>query len=247
MPVPSSSVIGNTPAASEYWMAITLYELAGAGGRLFSPYCWRSRMALAHKGLACERVPVRFTDKHLIAFSGQTRVPVLVDEGTTVSDSWAIACHLDAAHGDRPSLFGGEAARTLSRFVNAWADRILHPSIIPMVVADVLRIIDPADRGYFRASREERFGMPLEEVQKDRDQRLPGFRAGLEPLRVILDTQPFLSGERPAYADYIVFGGFQWARKVSDFDLLETGDPVHAWRARMLGLFDGMAGKGHPC
>ena len=34
-------------------MAITLYDLAGADEhRRFSPYCWRTKMALAHKGLA---------------------------------------------------------------------------------------------------------------------------------------------------------------------------------------------------
>ena len=36
-------------------MAITLYDLAGAEtDRRFSPFCWRTRMALAHKGLAFE-------------------------------------------------------------------------------------------------------------------------------------------------------------------------------------------------
>jgi hypothetical protein len=32
-------------------MSIVLYELTGAEGRCFSPYCWRALMALAHKGL----------------------------------------------------------------------------------------------------------------------------------------------------------------------------------------------------
>ena len=31
-------------------MAITVYELAGPDGRRFSPYCWRTRMALADGG-----------------------------------------------------------------------------------------------------------------------------------------------------------------------------------------------------
>jgi glutathione S-transferase len=33
----------------------------------------------------------RFTDKDVIAFSGQGLVPVLVDSGKTVAGSWAIA------------------------------------------------------------------------------------------------------------------------------------------------------------
>jgi glutathione S-transferase len=61
-------------------MPIVMYDLAGADPALrFSPYCWRIRMALAHKGLDVETVPWRFTDKDVIAFSGQGRVPVIRD------------------------------------------------------------------------------------------------------------------------------------------------------------------------
>ena len=84
-------------------MALTLYELA-AGERRFSPYCWRVRMALAAKGLEAERVPIRFSDKALLAFSGQDRVPVLRDGDTVVFDSWRIACHLEDAY-PAPALY----------------------------------------------------------------------------------------------------------------------------------------------
>jgi glutathione S-transferase len=58
-----------------------------------------------------------------------------------------------------------------------------------------------------------------------------------------LRTQPFIGGARPNYADYIVFGPFQWARVTSSFELLKPDDLIHAWRERMLDLFDGMARK----
>ena len=45
------------------------------------------------------------------------------------------------------------------------------------------------------------------------------------------------------YADYIVFGPFQWARVVSPFKLLAEEDPIHAWREKLLDAFDGMARK----
>jgi glutathione S-transferase len=61
-------------------MGLQLYDLAGAEPeRRFSPYCWRTKMALAHKGLPFDTIPWRFADKDVIAFSGQGRVPVLVD------------------------------------------------------------------------------------------------------------------------------------------------------------------------
>ncbi|KRR29280.1 hypothetical protein CQ13_17350 [Bradyrhizobium retamae] len=53
--------------------------------------------------------------------------------------------------------------------------------------------------------------------------------------------QPFLGGTAANYADYIVFGAFQWARVVSPFKLLMEDDPVYAWRERLLDAFDGLA------
>ena len=77
-------------------MSIVLYDLAGEDPDVrFSPYCWRTRFALAHKGLPVETVPWRFTDREAIAFSGQGKVPVIQDDGTVVSDSWAIAEYLE--------------------------------------------------------------------------------------------------------------------------------------------------------
>ena len=61
-------------------MARELFDLAAGDDTVrFSPYCWRIRMALAHKGLDVNMVPVRFTEKDKIAFSGQKLVPVLRD------------------------------------------------------------------------------------------------------------------------------------------------------------------------
>jgi len=40
------------PTSAEETMTITLYDLAGAEAeRRFSPFCWRTKMALAHKVL----------------------------------------------------------------------------------------------------------------------------------------------------------------------------------------------------
>ena len=61
-------------------MSLRMYDLAGADPAVrFSPYCWRIKMALAHKGLEAETIPWRFTEKDRIAFSGQGLVPVLQD------------------------------------------------------------------------------------------------------------------------------------------------------------------------
>ncbi len=221
-----------------------LYELAAQDNdRLFSPYCWRTRMALAHKGLSHETIPWRFTEKEAIAFSGQDRVPVLVDGEKTISDSWTIAQYLEAAYPDRPSLFGGAEALALTQLVNAWTDRVLHPAITPLIVTDILAHIHEKDREYFRTSREQRLGKSLEGVAADRDQKVLDLRGMLEPFRAIVRERPFLSGDRAMYADYILFGAFQWARSISPYRLLDDGDPVAAWRDRMLRLHGGIGLK----
>ena len=230
-------------------MTITLYDLAGAeADRRFSPFCWRVRMALAHKELPTETVAWRFTEKEVLAPTKQGRVPVIVDNGRWIADSWAIANYLDDTYPERPSLFGGGAGRAVTRFVQGWTDTVLHLGLIRCVVLDIWQHVHETDKAYFRKSREERFGATLEAVQAGRDDRLPALRESLLPLRNLLGSQPFVGGDKPLYADYIVFGAFQWARCISPFKLLAPDDPVFAWRERMLDLFGGLArkSKGYP-
>ena len=225
-------------------MAVTLYDLAGAeADRRFSPFCWRARMALAHKRLEVETVPWRFTEKDRLPRPNAGRVPVIVDSGQVVHDSSAIAEYLEKRYPDRPSLFGPETGQALTRFVQNWTETVLQPGLIGFVVLDIYRHIGPEDQAYFRKSREERFAKKLEEVVEDRDARLPAFRESLTPLRRTVERQDFLAGAAPAYADYIVFGAFQWARAISDYNLLAADDPIAAWRSRMLDLFGGLARK----
>jgi glutathione S-transferase len=230
-------------------MSLKLYELVGAdASRPFSPYCWRTRMALAHKGLSAESIPWRFTEKTAIAPHGSEKVPVMLDGDRPVVDSWVIANYLEDTYRDRPSLFGGEGGRAAARFMNWWGDIAVVGGIFPMIIADIPKNLAAEDAAYFRASREARFGKSLEEVMAGREQVVTAFRKSLDPLRLTLKTQAFLGGDTPNYADYIVFGGFQWARVVSPFRLLEEADPVYAWRERLFGAFDGMArnSPGHP-
>jgi glutathione S-transferase len=115
--------------------------------------------------------------------------------------------------------------------------------MFPMIVSDIPVHLGPVDADYFRTSREARLGRKLEEATAERDKSVIAFRRSLEPMRTTLRSQPFLGGAAPNYADYIVFGGFQWARVVSPFRLLEESDPIYAWREKLLDAFDGLARK----
>lgn len=225
-------------------MARALFELVAADPEIrFSPYCWRARMALLCKGLEVDVRPWRFVERDALAFSGHDKVPIFVDGERVVVDSWAIARDLEERYPERPSLFRGEGAVGPTRFVAAWADTVMLPGISGLIVADIWRALDDECRAYFRESREKRFGRSLEAVCEGREQRVDGFRKSLQPIRLTLADRPFLGGENPAHADYVVFGGFMWARSISRFELLAEDDSVWAWRERMLDLFDGYARK----
>jgi glutathione S-transferase len=230
-------------------VAIQLYDLAAAeDDRRFSPYCWRTKMALKHKGLEFETVPWRFTEKDRIEFTGSSTVPVIVDGQRAVYDSFEIAVYLDEAYPSRPGLFEGTESRALSLFLHHWALRSLHPPLLRAILLELFRHLHEKDKAYFRESREKRLGARLEDAGADPKKWLAEFRGALEPLRPALVQNAFVAGKGPGFADYIVFGTFQWARAVSPMRLLEPDDPVFRWRERMLDLFGGYAreAKGYP-
>lgn len=219
-----------------------LFELCGTESeRVFSPFCWRTRMALAHKDLKAETIPWRFSEKDAIAPHQSDKVPVFIDGETSVADSWAIANYLEDTYPDRPSLFGGEGGRAMGRMLNWWGDTVVVGGIFPMIAVDIHAHLRPADQAYFRKTREARLGKTLEQAAANRDEAVEVFRQNLNPMRLTLKTQPYVGGASPNYADYIVFGPFQWARATSPFKLLKEDDPIYAWREKLLDAFGGMA------
>jgi glutathione S-transferase len=85
--------------------------------------------------------------------------------------------------------------------------------------------------------------MSLEKVTADRETNVLAFRKSLEAVRTVLAAQTYFGGAEPAYADYVVFSCFQFARCISLFPLLLEDDPIWAWRDRLLSAFDGFARK----
>jgi glutathione S-transferase len=222
-----------------------LYELIGREGLRYSLYSWRSRLALAHKGLQepeLEFVPVLMHDKAGIAFSGGKTVPILVDGEVVVRDSWRIAAHLDAHHPGMSLLGADEAGRGATQLLCAWVDQALVPALAPMIAVDIAECIDPADVTHFTAQMEGYFGKTLAEAAATREQAAKGFRRALEPVRRTLGKRRFIAGAAPAYADIALFSMFQWARLTSAFDPLAADDAVlRAWREAMLDAYGGVA------
>ncbi len=223
-------------------MSLRLYDLAGADPQVrFSPYCWRIRMALAHKGLEVETVPWRFTDKDAIAASGQGAVPVLIDGDHVLSDSWAIGLDLDQRYADRPSLMLGEEGKALANFARHFAQTAISAVAFKAVILDIYNAIAEKDRAYFRSSREARIGKSLEDFAIGEEEARAQMKIALSPLRALLQEQAFVNGAAPAFADYCIFGSFMWIRNVSPKVLVSADDPVNAWAERMLDLHGGLA------
>ena len=224
-------------------MSITLYDLGTADPDLrFSPFCWRAKMSLAHKGLSWQEVACLFTEKDRLPQPNSATVPIIVDDGSVVSDSWKIAEYLDRKYPDNP-LFDGPQAKSVTRLVRFWVERSLHPFVFRMGLADFMSALDERDKAYFRQSREKRFGKTIEDMSSDPEQGREGFAAALEPLRAMLGEQDYIAGSRPAFADYMVFGVLQWVRCGSPFPALKQDDPVFHYRERLLDLFDGLGRK----
>jgi glutathione S-transferase len=214
---------------------ITLYDLVFDKDLRPSPFCWRAKLAMKHKGLKWRDEPVGFTEKGKIAFADSTTVPVIHDGTKVVKDSWAIAEHLEQTYPDKP-LFPNDPGHAYARFVNAWADTAVNPAIFPIIVGDLVAQVRSQDRDYIVESRGKRLGTSdFAGVQKNaREKGVTALRATLEPARRVLREQKFLAGAAPAYPDYILLGSFLWPQTISPgFELLDRDDPVHAWRERM--------------
>jgi len=230
-------------------MALVFHERVGLDGRRISPFSWRIRYALAHKGVEPQFRHVRFADVETIrALSGQQFVPIVTDGDRVIHDSWNIACYLEGRFPDRPSLFDGDGERAVTRLVNHWADQTLGTAVRRLIASDFVFCLDPEDRAYYRRSREATFGCTLEEYCADRRRWLSEFAAVTAPLEKTLTERPYIAGGAPGYVDYVVFSIFQYARLGCPDEFLAEDTALRRWRDGLVQAFDGLGDRypGYP-
>ncbi len=224
-------------------MALKLYELCGAdNNNLFSPHCWKLRLAVEHKGLEYEVIPTPFTAIAGTEGGPKRTVPVMRDGDTVMHESFAIAKYLEETYPDRPSLFGGAGGEAMTEFVIQWSQRNVHPAVVKLCLMDIYNGLAPADQAFFRETREKVFGMTLEEFDAKFPKDSKDLTAALAPLEAVLKKQPYLGGESPVFADYVVFGPLQWLRVVTTRDVGPEG-AVAEWFDRLLDMYDGVGRK----
>lgn len=222
-------------------MTIRIYELCGADPELlFSPHCWKTRMSVAHKGLDYQTVSVPFTGVATVEDGENRRVPVLRDGDTVVEESLEIARYLDKTYPDAPALLGGSEAEALTQFVIQWSQNVVHPEVVKVCLMDIYNALAPEDQAHFRTTREKLFGRTLEEFSAKFDKSGDGMAKALKPLEALLGQQDYLGGDKPMFADYVVFGPLQWARTCSTTPIVPTEGKVADWFNRLLDMHDGV-------
>ncbi len=221
---------------------LTLFELCGARADVcFSPYVWRIKLMLAHKAIPHQTKTLTFTNKAALDGSGVKTVPVIKHDDKWISESLTIARYLeDNFPGSR--LFETSLAAEQSVIINNWIDRNIVMPIFPMVVTDIYDALDDANKEYFKATREPRLGgRKIEDMRAGRDDLRAAFKANFDPLESILANNLYLSGEKPAFADYCLMGSLMWPHIISDFDPISESARLKDWRDRMFDQFDGLA------
>ena len=197
-------------------------------------------MSVAHKGLHYETIPTPFSKVATIEGGDSRKVPVIRDGDTIVEESFEIAKYLEKTHPDAPSLFNGSGGETLTLHIINWSQTQIHPAIVKLCLLDIYNCLAAEDQAFFRTTREKLFGCTLEEFDARFPKSPDALNTVLMPLAMTLKKQPFIGGETPLFADYVVFGPLQWMRTTNGEQFLPSEGPVADWFNALLDMYGGM-------
>jgi ubiquinone/menaquinone biosynthesis C-methylase UbiE/glutathione S-transferase len=181
----------------------------------YSPYCIPIELALRHSGIPYEVVnlPVGDPTQVIALTKGECyQVPVLED-----LFNHRVAYEKSGA-GDEVPRFVAEMAPLMKLFPEevAGLQQILITYIeneceaVGFKVCDAFRdkwLRNDLERGLHRRHKERKFGVGcLEEWTRNVDALVEAFYRAIFPFEQMLGMRPFLTGERPVFADYALCG-----------------------------------------
>ena len=157
----------------------------------------RVALALAHKGIETESVPVDVDDRSLVrAVSGQDLVPVIEDDGRVVVDSTRILEYLEERYPD-PPLYPSDPARR----------------------AEMVVFIDWFNRVWKRPPNEIDAELAKQTPDRARIEQLGGeIRGALARFEELLDGRDYLWGEDFSAADIAAFPFLKYATRWDEAD-----------------------------
>lgn len=220
-------------------MTIEFYELCAENKDIkFSPFVWRTRMALLHKVVDFKSIAWQFKDRDT---KEHKTVPAIYDNGKMVSDSWEIAKYLDAQYPDKPMLMKDAEAEAHAQLVSNICNNLIFATAVSMAIYPVSQIIDDESAAYFIETREGKFGKKLVDINNnDQTAAKENLANGLAVFEATLGTSDYLGGTAPTYADYTLFGVLKWIDVVA-YRPVATDSNVGKWFDRISNLYNGNA------
>ncbi|OAA72584.1 Glutathione S-transferase, protein [Cordyceps fumosorosea ARSEF 2679] len=141
-------------------------------------------------------------------------------------DSLPIACHLDKLV-PQPALFpSGEASYALALATEKLMLRAAKEALFVLLPKSD-QVLDDRSKEYFFRTRAEWFGKPLPELavkgEEETRRAIDAMKAELEIfIKMLAGTEgkkgPFLEGDAPGYADFILVTFLSWSHRV-DMDI----------------------------
>ncbi|BAZ43295.1 glutathione S-transferase [Chondrocystis sp. NIES-4102] len=234
-----------------------------------SHYCEKVRLILDYKQLDYRKIEVTpgVGQIELMQKSGSRQVPVLKDGSTYVADSTEIALYLERKYPERPILPSDPLTKGQCLLIEEWADSSIalnsrkafigalnqnqnfRTSILPANTPDILKTAIGAIPGEILDVLGTGVGFGGDAVKEARKSLIQD----LEALCLILQNQPYLTGDTPTLADLAVAGlsvllKFPTGSYLNIPDPLKgkgipgladniTFEPFFAWRDRLYAEF----------
>ncbi len=203
-----------------------------------SPFTEKLRRVLTYKNIKWNPIDCHFEDKtNLLALTkGQwTRVPVVEWDGEVVWNSADIIRWIDKKVPERPVIPAD--ARGLCDILDLFADNMLFPSILFLVIPDLL---DGAGDAKLKTNREKLIGMTTDQMRKQQSACLDDAQDALRDDRQAGREAGFLSGQNFTMADASLYHPFFFlALNPGNFAKVAEFPHLMRWyeRVRAIALF----------
>ncbi len=101
----------------------------------------------------------------------------------------------------------------------------IQPAMAPVILPRVPRnLLNERSKYYFEKTRAERFGMTLDELEKSEKGGEKAYETATPHLKELAELLnetkgPYFMGETVSYADFVIVGFFQFARRAGEDDI----------------------------
>jgi len=204
----------------------------------WSPNTWKARLALTYKDVPFTTEWISYPDikttfPHLSTPDKPlVTLPIIkTQNGELICDSWNIAEYLEQTYpaSTNNSLFRGH--EEAHYFFQQYVSNSIVPLLRYLVPPRVPDILDERGAEYFKRTRQEMFGMPLEEMAKQNHiDKIDLLKVSLKSVHnTLLKTNNFISGDEITYSDIILLSVYLWIHAVDEvllhqcFEFFEGG------------------------